>query len=220
MLRGERQPFDIESPFHVEYSRFEEADEPLVVQANYAEPDPEPPKRLENDVPASTPKEDAVRAVIDRLLNDHSAEEREIWFEELKGVPPGIVEDLLGVRRQLGSAKPRTPLEAKPDEPARVSQPREPSRPCLEWETAIRAMHQARAVHLHNLANVYSPGYKRQVPVFAPLAVPTDASKPGERQWGSEWQGVRQDDPGGVVNPDDEWRAIERIDLWLEAVSR
>jgi hypothetical protein len=202
------------------------------VPANYLEPDAAPPQRLDNDAPPPNAKEDAVREVIDRQLKDLTAEEREIWFEELKGVPPGIVDDLLSVRRQFSATKPKLPTDMKVDESVRVLQPQTPSSPRPEWSAAIRAMRQARDIHLHNLANVHSPGYKRLVPVLAPLASPTDSPSSPNRQWGSQWQGVRQDDQSGEVDstgrtlersnvdPDAEWREVERIDRWLEAVMR
>jgi len=55
--------------------------------------------------------------------------------------------------------------------------------------------------------------------VFAPLEAPTETPRADGRQWGAQWQGVRLDEQSDV-NPDAEWREIERIDRWLDAVLR
>jgi len=49
---------------------------------------------------------DAVRNVIERELSHTTREERDIWFDELKTLPAGVVRDLLQVRKQI-RAMPR-----------------------------------------------------------------------------------------------------------------
>ncbi|OYW18135.1 MAG: hypothetical protein B7Z52_05590, partial [Burkholderiales bacterium 12-64-5] len=46
----------------------------------------------------------AVRRAIDQLLPEASEEEREIWFQQFRDTPPGIVEDLLRMRRDIGTS--------------------------------------------------------------------------------------------------------------------
>lgn len=175
-----------------------------VALAHHLAPEDAPPKRLAEADPAPTATEEAVRAVIERRLQDATPEERQIWFEELKGLPPAIVEDLLALRRQIGSAQPKAsgglaahddPLARHRD--ARVA-PTFTTRP--EWSEAAHALLQARDVHLHNLANAYSPGYKRLVPEFAPLAAPGDlADSRHSARWGSCWEGTRLDVRAGEI---------------------
>lgn len=105
----------------------------------------------------------AVRMVIEDELADSSREERDIWYEELKSLPAGVVRDLLQVRKQLrelpkafhnmGLAPP-VPLAAEP-----ASQTRRQLLP--DWLPSANAIEQACMISRHNLVNATTPGYKR-----------------------------------------------------------
>jgi flagellar basal-body rod protein FlgG len=116
-----------------------------------------------------TPDSHAVRIVIDEELSGSSREERDIWYDELKSLPAGVVRDLLQVRKQL-RALPRAlhtmdPIEPVPAprvaelnaEPA--SQTRRQTLP--DWVPATSALEQASSIARHNLANSTTPGFKR-----------------------------------------------------------
>lgn len=103
---------------------------------------------------------DDVRAVIDEVLHDASKEERQIWYEQLKELPAGIVRDLLSVRREM-----RVPLggfRVLPT-PEEIDQPREANiAPAeLTLPDSRHAIEQAVRWHAHNLANAHTPGFRR-----------------------------------------------------------
>lgn len=110
----------------------------------------------------------AVRLVIEDELADSSREERDIWYDELKSLPAGVVRDLLQVRKQL-RALPRAlhkgdpPAVAAPrvaELPAEpVSQTRRQTLP--DWASSATALEQACTIARHNLANAMTPGFKR-----------------------------------------------------------
>lgn len=124
---------------------------------------------------------DAVRSVIEEELAGASREEREIWFEELKTLPAGVVRDLLKVRKQL-HALPST-LHRK-DAPAAKIVPRIASilvQPTAQshrhtlpdWQPTLDALDQACVVSRHNLANATTAGFKRiRVLLVDSLATP------------------------------------------------
>ncbi len=110
----------------------------------------------------------AVRSVIEDELAESSREERDIWFDELKTLPAGVVRDLLQVRKQLRSlpralhkqdapavAAPR--IAELPAEPA--SQTRRQTLP--DWTQTVTALDQASSLARHNIANSTTWGYKR-----------------------------------------------------------
>lgn len=125
--------------------------------------------------PAGSP---AVRRVIEDELAGSSREERDIWFEELKSLPAGVVRDLLQVRKQLRAlprglhrmdpvapAKPAETVESVPA-PRLAALPAEPvsqarRQPLPDWLPTMAAIEQACSIGRHNLANSATPGFKR-----------------------------------------------------------
>lgn len=115
----------------------------------------------------------AVRTVIEEELATASREEREIWYDELKSVPPDVVRDLLKVRKQL-RALPQL-LGGMPERLASVDptitvSPREiPAEPASQKIRFSAPDHQLAAAMLetaisqsrHNLMNSLTPGFKR-----------------------------------------------------------
>lgn len=137
-------------------------------------PLPQDAAPLEANEPSDEPQSkgsfehQAVRSVIEDELSESSREERDIWFDELKTLPAGVVRDLLQVRKQLRSlpralhrqdapavAAPR--IAELPAEPA--SQTRRQTLP--DWVPTMAALEQATMLAKHNIANSTTPGYKR-----------------------------------------------------------
>ena len=116
--------------------------------------------------------DNAVRRVIDEELLGSSREERDIWYDELKSIPAGVVRDLLQVRKQLRSL-PRAlhKADAPVTPPARVAlraaeisaEPASQSRrqPFPDWTPTLAALEQATSFSRHNVANSITPGFKR-----------------------------------------------------------
>lgn len=108
----------------------------------------------------------AVRAVIEDELAGSSPEERDIWYEELKSLPAGVVRDLLQVRKQLRQL-PRALHRHDSVSPPRMvhvpaeqaSQNRRPTQ--ADWAPTIAAIDHACSMARHNLANSATPGFKR-----------------------------------------------------------
>jgi len=141
----------------------------------------EPPQALRTVAETERPltkrerdDQDAVREVIEEEMPDTSAEERDIWFDELKSLPAEVVRDLLQVRQQMRVLSPDHPLSmpsqiTPPTNTARVS-PREiPAEPIAQsrsvsasdWSASRDALETAIRWSTHNLANSASMGYKR-----------------------------------------------------------
>jgi flagellar basal-body rod protein FlgG len=137
-------------------------------------PLPQEAAPIEENEPSDEPhgkgsfEHQAVRSVIEDELSESSREERDIWFDELKTLPAGVVRDLLQVRKQLRSlpralhkqdapavAAPR--IAELPAEPA--SQTRRQMQP--DWIPTISALEQASTLARHNIANSTTWGYKR-----------------------------------------------------------
>lgn len=133
----------------------------------------------EDEAPPPPPSgSPAVRRVIEDELAGSSREERDIWFEELKSLPAGVVRDLLQVRKQLRAlprglhrmdpVAPPKPVETAESIPApRVAAlPAEPvsqarRQPLPDWLPTMAAIEQACSIARHNLANSATPGFKR-----------------------------------------------------------
>ena len=134
-------------------------------------------------VPVETPKpgegtddeggNEAVRNVIERELSHTTREERDIWFDELKALPAGVVRDLLQVRKQI-RAMPRltggTPEKLASADPMRGSNSREISAEPVSQKirfklpdeiSANAAIEMAISQLRHNLTNSATPGFKR-----------------------------------------------------------
>ena len=116
--------------------------------------------------------DNAVRRVIEEELLGSSREERDIWYDELKSIPAGVVRDLLQVRKQLRSL-PRAlhKADAAVTPPARAAvriaevfaEPASQSRrqPFPDWIPTLAALEQATSLSWHNVANSITPGFKR-----------------------------------------------------------
>lgn len=125
-----------------------------------------------SEAPAEIEGDNAVRRVIDEELLGSSREERDIWYEELKSIPAGVVRDLLQVRKQLRSlprALHATDIPESVPAPAKVravevsAEPTTPSRrqPFPDWAPTVATLEQATSLARHNVANSMTPGFKR-----------------------------------------------------------
>jgi flagellar basal body rod protein FlgG len=144
----------------------------------------------------------AVRSVIERELSHTTREERDIWFDELKTLPAGVVRDLLQVRKQL-RALPRImggiPEKLASADP--VSNPRtreiiaEPASQKIRFQapddySATSALETAISQLRHNLMNASTPGFKRLrvtlVDTYSPLSLDPVSTGSGLRGEGCQ----------------------------------
>ena len=116
----------------------------------------------------------AVRGVIEHELSHATREEREIWFDELKTLPAGVVRDLLQVRKQL-RALPRlvggmpeklasADLESVPNRSREISA--EPASTRIRFNVpdqlaSLTSLEAAVSQLRHNVTNAATPGFKR-----------------------------------------------------------
>ncbi len=135
---------------------------------------PDSPEASEDHAPVGVDA-NAVRRVIEEELIGSSREERDIWYDELKSIPAGVVRDLLQVRKQLRSLpralhKPDAPAAARV--PIRVVQVPVPNvgveavsqsrrLPFPDWTPTVSAVEQALTLARHNVANSLTPGFQR-----------------------------------------------------------
>jgi len=169
-----------------------------------AEKSPPPPRSTTTTPPAGHAA--SVRAVIERELPHATADERDIWFEQLKELPPGVVEDLLNVRKQFRELVPPLtphgltgPMSLGPASPLWPrSLPADPT-----WQPGFEAVEQLRQVTLHNLANADTVGYRRLEPQLE-----TDAGRHGIR-----WLGTRLDLRQGPIR-----RTQRQLDVALDGI--
>jgi flagellar basal body rod protein FlgG len=114
----------------------------------------------------------AVRSVIERELAHTSREERDIWFDELKSLPAGVVRDLLQVRKQLrqlprltgGAPEKIASVEVPPPRPREIQA--EPASQRIRFQlpedfSTSSAIELAVSQLRHNLMNAATPGFKR-----------------------------------------------------------
>lgn len=116
----------------------------------------------------------AVRSVIEQELSHTTREEREIWYDELKTLPAGVVRDLLQVRKQL-CALPRlqggVPEKLASADPAMTPNrsheiSAEPASQKIQFRlpdhfASLTALETAISQRRHNLTNALTPGFKR-----------------------------------------------------------
>lgn len=175
------------------------ADEPVSAPARLVDPAPvpsdEPP--LIEPSPDVTANNAAVRSVIEKQLPSATAEEREIWYNQLKNLPPGAVEDILRFRQEIRrpnsplwnplpgekQLKPPSTLQSLPNGvvPARIadSQPTDPS--------TLETLRRMREVILQNLMHAHTSGYCRLVPLTSPVR---DMTATDDFHVALRWDGV------------------------------
>lgn len=114
-----------------------------------------------------------VRSVIEKELSHTSREERDIWFDELKTLPAGVVRDLLQVRKQMralptlmGGAPEKLASIETPAAPQHQEVAAEPASQKIRFQlpddfSATAAIELAISQLRHNLMNASTPGFKR-----------------------------------------------------------
>ena len=103
------------------------------------------------------------RKVIARALPHATQEERDIWFQELKGLDSTMIEEILQLRTRLGRIQ-TTPNDVVPDSIANNAAKRSTAtRKSALSPSAMRKINAMRRATLRNLANVNTVGYKREI---------------------------------------------------------
>lgn len=141
-----------------------------------------------------------LKKLLEKELPEATAEERHLWESELKGLPPAAIRDLMQMRRRFqGMPEPMHPpadlgmpprfasrperlpmpewprplpprdIDAEANEPGTGSSDLVASE-TLMFEATQAAIRQARGIHLNNIANARTPGYRRVVVSFTELA--------------------------------------------------
>lgn len=151
-------------------------DQPGIVPAVATESAVSPRKLTTDD--AAPVKDHPVRRTIDRLMPNASAEERQIWFEELQSLPVSAVEDLLRLRKESDLA---APLRSTPDPLPPVTNDLTDSIPS--------ALRRYRAVLRHNLLNADTPGYRALRTEW--LARPLDETNVSDQDMPEAWHLAR-----------------------------
>lgn len=118
------------------------------------------PQRLE--VEPARPAAHPVRKIIEQLMPQATQEARDIWFEQMKDLPPGVVADMLNFRKQANAAEPLLP-------PAEML-PAPRDRPHTLSATTRQALERAARVHRTNLLMANVTGYRQQLPILAAVA--------------------------------------------------
>lgn len=121
------------------------------------------------------------REIIERLLPDATAEEQEIWLEELEGLPPDAIEEILKLRSRLGLSEGLTgplvpeipstdPLNLPvpniiPDEPTDAESLYDSTTPTVRENHRLgpvaAAYGEVRDAVINNIANAATVGFRR-----------------------------------------------------------
>ena len=125
--------------------------------------------------PANSATNQAICAIIEQELPNASREAKQIWFEELAGLSPAMVREILQLRthfndhslppRLAPTRKPNTKDQGSPTAAARRRVPRELAARIgsdfpAELQAAAAAIRQAQLAVLQNIANANTAGYK------------------------------------------------------------
>lgn len=127
----------------------------------------------------------AMRSLIEQELPGASEAEKRVWEDELKGVPPSMMRDLLRLRRNMGTATTPLPemwadpevFSSSPREDAETPGPFSTPVPVAELDVGFRshvapalaALDDASRVVLNNIANAETVGFKRSRVVLQDL---------------------------------------------------
>lgn len=129
-------------------------------------------------------KEAEVRSVIEQELPEAREDEREIWLDELKGLPPEMVRELLRLRSDFNASNgggipdviaPPPPIVMHEDNHQNLDLDSKLGLPLLvvesevlsHLEPTLDALRQASRVILNNIANANTTGFKRSTVIFS-----------------------------------------------------
>lgn len=137
-----------------------------------------PPKKFGGEAAPLTDNNDEKMKIVREGLPNATEEERKVWLEELQGLPPEAIRDLLRLRSKVGAPSffPSVP-KLSPKLPKVVANPptADSGTPSLLDLSAgmderllpsIKALRSARDVILNNLTNATSHGFRRSRPVL------------------------------------------------------
>lgn len=150
-------------------------DEPRTLRDAPAPLAPRPIQQVDNNAA------DGVRETINRLLPKASAEEREIWFQQFKNFPPGVVEDMLQFRQEMiGQGGPLLPQGTElspqqlPQSPSdnRLPSPPPPATLTPQLARTFSALQLLKTVTLQNILHARTPGYRSLEVHLAPQGAP------------------------------------------------
>ena len=182
-------------PEHAETVEMAQADIPDLESSTTGDSPKLKPPRLLPDAAApiaETPESDWLRELVRRELPDAGPEEVRVWSQELEGLGPEMARDILRMRKnvanspppQIGTVPEPSPEWTRVPEPApngidRLVPPPLDESPATDALLAdhltpsIEAFEQSRRVILHNLANAYTPGFKRSRIVLSSRTAPS-----------------------------------------------
>jgi flagellar basal body rod protein FlgG len=152
--------------------------------------------------PETRIREQVTRSIIAEELPEATQQEREIWFDVLRGLAVEDVKGILGMRKHVGGPQtsrsslplPRPETFPRPESPADLGghAERHISPVLASWRAAVESWERVKQAHLHNLANVDTIAFKRWVPVLQE-ASPADAR-------GAHLSGIELDmSPGELI---------------------
>lgn len=135
-------------------------------------------------IPAAEPldthhgsNESRIRELIERELADMPPAQRDIWFESLKDMRQEDVTGVLRMWKLFGGPPPGQSVDEIPELPVRrPSSPPSRSQPEASSSGKAELVEAARQIHLRNVRQANTLGYKRRVPRFVEAA---DGSPPG-----------------------------------------
>jgi flagellar basal body rod protein FlgG len=116
-----------------------------------------------------------IRRLIEAEMGNISAEDGEVWQDVLRGLP---AEDALAILRlyrrfsdRAGSGEVfSSPIARMPRVPELPPLPRAPptgDQSSLAADSPAAQLRRARSLHVHNLLNVWTPGFRRLQPLYA-----------------------------------------------------
>ena len=131
--------------------------------------------------------EDLARSIIDQELSTATDAERNVWVDELKGMPPRMIRDLLRLRRRISGDSSQKDSGATARPKPMIPRTREPVLRALpgtdvtsnhrfpsnfeddaqeRFSQALATLRIARYVVLNNIANANTAGFKRSRVLF------------------------------------------------------
>lgn len=138
--------------------------------------------QLPADAAPIEPEDSALRALIQMELPNATPDELEIWADEMQGLPPESVREILRLRKRLGGRRLIPSWITEPPGLARLEET--PGRPANEpegvaildgstnarIEPTLSALRLARDVIVNNIANAHTTAFKRSVLDFEDLS--------------------------------------------------
>ncbi len=163
------------------------------VMAAGAEPDSLPDASDAAPIDAETLQSERItRSIIEEELPEASPQDVEIWFDALRGLSAEDVKGILRMRKNVnglhGDGLPGAgePLDIPHHSELAPLNLRKPEATIAShWQQLAAALDRARSVHVHNLANARSVGFKRLRVVWSDAALPASTAEPAQQSLGA-----------------------------------